>query len=195
MRLRGEIMSIRSDIKAVKRRDPAARSSLEILLTYSGMHAVWHYRVAHVLWKMKLKLIAKIYSNITKFFTGVEIHPAATIGKNFVIDHGYGVVIGETAEIGNNVLIYHQVTLGGTGNDTGERRHPSICDNVMIAAGAKILGGIHVGTNAKVGANAVVLKDVPMNSTAVGIPARNISNGDVNLENCSLMNKQKKTNK
>jgi len=184
-------MGIFSDIKEVKRKDPAARSSLEVLLTYSGMHAVWLYRVAHMFWKIKLKLIARIISSFAKVITGVEIHPGATIGKNFVIDHGNGVVIGATAMIGSNVLIYHQVTLGGTGNETGSKRHPTVCDNAMIAAGAKILGNIYVGKNAKVGANAVVLKDVPDNATAVGIPARIIYNGDVNDENCSLLFKTK----
>ncbi len=183
-------MSLRSDIRTVKAKDPAATSTLAILLTANGMHAVWLYRVSHLLWKLHLKLLAKILSNFTRFMTGVEIHPAATIGKNFVIDHGSGVVIGETSEIGSNVLMYHQVTLGGTGNDNSERRHPSICDNVMIAAGAKILGGIHVGTNSKIGANAVVLKDVPANATAVGMPARIIYNGDVTIENCSLKAKE-----
>lgn len=185
-------MGIRSDIKAVKRKDPAARSSLEIFLTYSGMHAVWIYRIAHVLWKLRLKLLARFISQFAKFLTGVEIHPAAVIGKNLVIDHGNGVVIGETAVIGNDVLIYHQVTLGGTGNETGTKRHPTICDGAMIATGAKILGDIHVGNRAKVGANAVVLKDVPAGATAVGIPARIIYNGDVTDENCSLIKKQKK---
>lgn len=183
-------MGLRSDIRVIKKRDPAAKSTISILLTYNGMHAVWMYRIAHFFWKIKLKLVAKIISSIARIFTGVEIHPAATIGKNFFIDHGVGVVIGETAEIGNNVLMYHQVTLGGTGNETGTRRHPSVCDNVMIAAGAKILGNIHIGTNAKVGANAVVLKDVPANATAVGVPARIIFNGDVTIENCSLSGKE-----
>ena len=189
---RGDILGIRSDIKAIKEKDPAARHTLEILLTYSGMHAVWIYRVAHLFWKLRLKLISKIIMNIGKFLTGVEIHPAAKIGKNLVIDHGVGVVIGETAIIGDNVLLYHQVTLGGTGNETGTKRHPTICDNAMIAAGAKILGDIHIGNGAKVGANAVVLKDVPPGATAVGIPARIIFNGDVTDENCSLIQKQKK---
>lgn len=183
-------MGLRSDIRTIKRKDPAAKSTLGILLTYNGMHAVWMYRIAHVLWNIRLRLLAKIVSSTARVFTGVEIHPAAKIGKNLFIDHGNGVVIGETAEIGNNVLIYHQVTLGGTGNDTGSRRHPSVCDNVMIAAGAKILGGIHLGTNSKIGANAVVLKDVPANATAVGVPARIIFNGDVNIENCSLAQKK-----
>lgn len=185
-------MGLRSDIKTIKQKDPAAKSTLGILLTYNGMHAVWIYRVAHRLWKMRLRLFAKMLSSFARVFTGVEIHPGATIGKNFFIDHGNGVVIGETSIIGNNVLMYHQVTLGGTGNETGIKRHPSVCDNVMIAAGAKILGDIHIGTNAKIGANAVVLKDVPKNATAVGIPARIIFNGDVTEENCSLISKQKK---
>jgi len=183
-------MGLRSDIKEVKRRDPAARHALSIILTYRGMHAVWLYRISHFLWNIKLKLLAEIVSSIAKGWSGVEIHPGATIGKNFVIDHGDGVVIGETTIIGSNVLIYHQVTLGGTGNEVG-KRHPSICDNVMIAAGAKVLGNIHIGSNAKIGANAVVLKDVPSNATAVGIPARLIFNGDVTEENCSLVKKER----
>lgn len=185
-------MGIRSDVKTIKIKDPAAGSTLSILLTYNGMHAVWAYRVSHLIWKMRLKIVAKIIASMARIFTGVEIHPGATIGKNLFIDHGQGVVIGETAVIGNNVLIYHQVTLGGTGNQKEGRRHPSICDNVMIAAGAKILGNIHVGTNAKIGANAVVLKDVPANATAVGIPARFIFNGDVTEEDCSLLKKERK---
>lgn len=184
-------MGIVSDIKMIKRKDPAAGSGLSILLTYGGMHAVWTYRVAHLFWKIKLKFTAKLLSNFARIFTGVDIHPAATIGKNLFIDHGNGVVIGETAVIGNNVLMYHQVTLGGTGNETDKKRHPSVCDNVMIAAGAKILGDIHIGSNAKIGANAVVLKSVPQNATAVGIPARIITNGDVTSENCSLVKKEK----
>ncbi len=185
-------MGLRSDIRTVKQKDPAAKSALSIILTSNGMHAVWIYRFSHLLWKIRLRLLARIFSNIARFLTGVEIHPGASIGKNFVIDHGTGTVIGETAVIGNNVLIYHQVTLGGTGNEKGFKRHPSLCDNVMIAAGAKILGDIHIGTNAKIGANAVVLTDVPRNATAVGIPARIIYNGDVNDENCSLIKKEQK---
>jgi serine O-acetyltransferase len=184
-------MGLRSDIQEIKRKDPAARHTLSILLTYRGMHAVWLYRISHFLWRIKLKLVAEIISGIAKGWSGVEIHPGATIGKNFVIDHGVGVVIGETTVIGNNVLLYHGVTLGGTGNESEKQRHPSICDNVMIAAGAKILGNIHIGTNARIGANAVVLKDVPKGTTAVGIPARIIYNGEVTKENCSLINKER----
>lgn len=186
-------MGLRSDIRTVKAKDPAAKSTIGILLTHNGMHAVWIYRLSRLFWKIRLRIIAKIISNLNRFFTGVEIHPGAKIGKNFMIDHGTGTVIGETAVIGENVLIYHQVTLGGTGNEKGTKRHPSVCDNVMIAAGAKVLGDIHIGTNAKIGANSVVLKDVPKNATAVGIPARIIFNGDVNVENCSLI--QKNTSK
>lgn len=182
-------MGFFQDIKTVKEKDPSAGSALSIILTHNGFHAVRWYRISRVFWKLKLRTIAKMISNINRFFTGVEIHPGAQIGKRFMIDHGVGTVIGETSVIGENVLIYHQVTLGGTGNDKGHKRHPSICDNVMIAAGAKILGNIHIGTNAKVGANAVVLKDVPANATAVGIPARLIFNGDVTEENCSLIKK------
>lgn len=183
-------MGIRSDIKAIKRRDPAARYALEIILTYNGMHAVWIYRITHVLWKMHLKLLARILANTARFLTGVDIHPAAQIGKNLVIDHGFGVVIGETVVIGRDVLIYHQVTLGGTGNDSSSKRHPTICDCVMIATGAKILGDVKIGAMAKIGANAVVLKDVPPGATAVGMPARIIYNGDVTIENCSLSKKE-----
>ena len=188
-------MGFFSDIKTVKAKDPASKSTIGIILTHNGMHAVWLYRLSRLFWVIHLKLIAKIIANINRFLTGVEIHPGARIGKNFMIDHGNGIVIGETSIIGNNVLIYHQVTLGGTGNERGTKRHPSICDNVMIAAGAKVLGDIHIGTNAKIGANAVVLKDVPANATAVGMPARLIFNGDVTTENCSLKNKSTYTSK
>lgn len=185
-------MGLRSDIKAIKRKDPAATSTLSILLTSNGMHAVWIYRFSNLLWKMHLKLLARITSTIARFLTGVEIHPAAIIGKNFIIDHGTGTVIGETTIIGNDVLIYHQVTLGGTGNESGKKRHPSLCDGVMVAAGAKILGNIRIGTNARVGANAVVLKNVPSNATAVGMPARLILNNNLKEEDCSLMLKELK---
>ncbi len=182
-------MGLRSDIRTIKSKDPAATSSLSILLTSSGMHAVWIYRISHLYWNMHLKLLARITSNIARFLTGVEIHPAAIIGRNFVIDHGTGTVIGETTIIGNNVLVYHQVTLGGTGNESGKKRHPTLCDGVMIAAGAKILGDIKIGANSRVGANSVVLKDVPSNATAVGIPARIILNKNMSEEECSLMSK------
>ncbi len=184
-------MGLISDIKTIKRKDPSARHFLEILLTYNGMHAIWIYRITHVLWKLKLKLIARLLSAIARAFTGVEIHPAATIGKNFVIDHGTGVVIGETTQIGDDVLIYHGVTLGGTGNERGHKRHPSICTGAMIASGAKVLGDIKVGSYSKIGANAVVLSDVPDYATAVGIPARIIQADKTDSTLCSL---QYKTN-
>lgn len=179
-------MGLISDIRAIKQKDPAARNTLEIILTYSGMHAVWTYRFTHLLWKMRLRLIARIISTVSRTLTGVEIHPGATIGKNLVIDHGMGIVIGETARIGNGVLIYHGVTLGATGNDPSGRRHPTVCNGAMISAGAKILGNIKIGAYAKVGANAVVLKDVPDYSTAVGIPAKIIYNASANNEICKL---------
>ncbi len=162
-------MKITRDLKAIKSRDPAARNYFEIILTYSGFHAVMWYRVAHVFYKIRLRLIARIISQVTRFFTGIEIHPGATIGGGFFIDHGSGVVIGETTEIGENVTIYQGVTLGGTGKDTG-KRHPTIRDNVMISAGAKILGPFTVGEGSKIGAGSVVLKEVPPHSTVVGIP-------------------------
>lgn len=162
-------MRIIKDLKAIKTRDPAARNYLEILLTYSGFHAVFWYRIAHVFYKIRLRTIARIISQVTRFFTGIEIHPGAKINGGFFIDHGSGVVIGETTEIGENVTIYQGVTLGGTGKDKG-KRHPTICDNVMISAGAKILGPFTVGEGSKIGAGSVVLKEVPPHSTVVGIP-------------------------
>ncbi len=183
-------MGIISDIKTLKKKDPAARHALDIILTHNGLHAVWNYRIARFFWKLKLKMIARIISNIGRLLHGTDIHPGAQIGKNFIIDHGSGVVIGETAVIGNNVLMYHGVTLGGTGNHSGEKRHPSVCDNVMIAAGAKILGDIKIGFGAKVGANAVVLINVPPYSTAVGMPARIIEGKELGGTECSLFSKE-----
>jgi len=162
---------LKEDIASVKERDPAARSTFEILLTYSGLHAVRSYRVAHWCYKKKLFTLARIISQTSRFFTGIEIHPGATIGKGLFIDHGMGVVIGETAEIGDNCLLYQGVTLGGTGKDKG-KRHPTLGNNVMVGAGAKVLGPFKVGDNVKIAANAVVLEEIPPNSTAVGIPAR-----------------------
>jgi serine O-acetyltransferase len=162
---------IESDIEAIKQRDPAAKSNAEILLLYSGLHAILAYRVSHKLYLGGHTFSARAVSQAAKFLTGIEIHPGATIGKGLVIDHGMGVVIGETAEIGDNCTIYQGVTLGGTGKDIG-KRHPTIKDNVLVGAGAKILGPIVIESNSKVAANAVVLKDISGNSTAVGIPAR-----------------------
>ncbi len=162
---------LREDIASVKERDPAARSGFEIWLTYSGLHAVRSYRISHWCYKHKLFTLARIISQTSRFFTGIEIHPGATIGKGLFIDHGMGVVIGETAEIGDNCLIYQGVTLGGTGKDKG-KRHPTLGNNVMVGSGAKVLGPFKVGDNVKIAANAVVLEEIPPNSTAVGVPAR-----------------------
>jgi serine O-acetyltransferase len=163
--------NIKSDIRCVFERDPAARSILEVLLCYPGLHAIIMHRIAHWLYEKRLYLIARLISQISRFFTGIEIHPGAKIGRGFFIDHGMGVVIGETAQIGDNVTLYQGVTLGGTGKERG-KRHPTIGDNVVIGTGAKLLGSFTVGDNAKVGAGAVVLKDVPPNTTVVGIPGK-----------------------
>jgi len=162
---------LKADIKAVLERDPAARNVLEIILCYPGFHAIVMHRIAHWLYNHHLKLTARLLSHINRFLTGIEIHPAVKIGKGFFIDHGMGVVIGETTEIGDNVTIYQGATLGGTGKETG-KRHPTIGNNVVISAGAKVLGPFRVGDNSKIGAGAVVLSEVPPNSTVVGVPGR-----------------------
>jgi len=162
---------LRKDINAVMKNDPAARNKFEVWLTYSGVHALSWHRVAHFFNKINFKLLARIISQVTKFFTGIEIHPAAKIAAGVCIDHGEGVVIGETAEIAENVVIYQGVTLGGTGKEKG-KRHPTIEKDVMISAGAKILGGFTVGEGSKIGAGSVVLKEVPPHSTVVGVPGR-----------------------
>lgn len=162
---------VRRDIQAVLDRDPAARNAWEVVLCYPGFHAVILHRLAHWLHNRKLKFFARVVSQINRFITGIEIHPAVVVGEGLFIDHGMGVVIGETTIIGDNVTIYQGATLGGTGKDVG-KRHPTIGDNVVISTGAKVLGPFKVGDNSKVGANAVVLKEVPPNSTAVGVPAR-----------------------
>jgi serine O-acetyltransferase len=162
---------LREDINTVFERDPAARSILEVLLCYPGLHAIWFHRLAHWLWNRNFKLLARIISHFSRWLTGIEIHPGAKIGRRFFIDHGMGVVIGETTEIGNDVTLYHQVTLGGTSTKKG-KRHPTIGNNVVIGAGAKVLGPVKVGDNCKIGANSVVIKDVPPNSTVVGIPGK-----------------------
>ncbi len=171
------------DIRAIKERDPAARSSAEIFFLYSGLHAVIYHRFAHWFYKHKMKFIARWISQYARFVTGVEIHPGATIGKGLLIDHGMGVVIGETAVVGDNCTIYQGVTLGGTGKDTG-KRHPTIGDNVMIGSGAKVLGPFTVGNNSKIAAGAVVLDTVPEGATAVGVPARMIYSGKTKKEPC-----------
>ena len=162
---------IREDVNAVRERDPAARSTVEILLLYSGVHAMAAHRIANRLHKEGKCFAARAVSQISRHCTGIEIHPGATIGKGLFIDHGMGVVIGETAEIGDGCTIYQGVTLGGTGKDVG-KRHPTLGDNVMVGAGAKVLGPVKIGSNSKIAANAVVLREVPENSTAVGIPAK-----------------------
>lgn len=162
--------NLKYDIENVMKNDPAARTKLEVLLLYQSIHVLIFYRIAHGLYKIKLFFLARLVSQLGRFFTGIEIHPGAKIGKGLFIDHGMGVVIGETAEIGDNVTIYHGVTLGGTGKDNG-KRHPTVGNNVIIGCGAKILGPISIGDGAKIGANSVVLKDVPKGKTAVGIPA------------------------
>ncbi len=163
--------SIKEDIKSVFDRDPAARSTLEVLTCYPGIHARILHRLAHRLWQWRLFWLARLLSHIARFLTGIEIHPGATIGRRFFIDHGMGVVIGETAEIGDDVTLYHGVTLGGTSWKEG-KRHPTLGNGVVVGAGAKILGPIEVGNGAKIGSNAVVVKAVPAGATAAGIPAR-----------------------
>ena len=158
-------------LEAYQRRDPAARSKLEVFLLYQGVHAVIFHRVSHWLWRHNCRFLARLNSQIARHCTGIEIHPGATIGRRLVIDHGMGIVIGETAEIGDDCTIYHGVTLGGTGKDTG-KRHPTIGNNVLISTGAKVLGPFTVGDNSRIGANAVVLQEVPPDSTVVGIKAR-----------------------
>ncbi len=165
------IEKFREDISIVFERDPAARNIIEVITCYPGLHAIWLHRVAHYLWKKNFKFIARMISHFSRWLTGIEIHPGATIGRRFFIDHGMGIVIGETTEIGNDVTIYHQVTLGGTSTHKG-KRHPTIGNNVVIGAGAKVLGPIKIGNNCKIGSNSVVVRDVPPNSTVVGIPGR-----------------------
>jgi len=160
---------MKEDIDVIFDQDPAARSYVEVILTYAGLHAVWWHRLAHFFYRKKFFFIARVISQISRFFTGIEIHPGAKIGRRFFIDHGMGVVIGETCEIGNNVTIYQGVTLGGTGKQKG-KRHPTLKDNTLVASGAKVLGAITIGLNSKVGAGSVVLEDVPDYSTVVGIP-------------------------
>lgn len=172
----GLISELKSLVKAAKDRDPAAISTTEIILTYSGVHAVINHRVAHWLHKHRVPFIPRCISQYSRFFTGIEIHPGAKIGSGFFIDHGMGVVIGETSEIGNNVTLYQGVTLGGTGKAKG-KRHPTIGDDVVISAGAKVLGSIEIGNNVIIGAGAVVVKSVPDNCTVVGVPGRIVKIG------------------
>lgn len=163
--------NLRYDIKNIMEKDPAANSFIEVLLLYPSITAVLNHRAAHILYNKKQYFLARLISQFSRFITGIEIHPGAKIGKGLFIDHGSGVVIGETSEIGDNVTIYHGVTLGGTGKDKG-KRHPTIGNNVIIGTGAKVLGPVNVGDGAKIGANAVVVKDIPKGATAVGVPAK-----------------------
>lgn len=167
-------MSFRDDIRSIRARDPAARSALEVILTYPGFHAVAAYRVATWLHRRHRRLPARVVSHIARFFTGIEIHPGATIGRRLFIDHGMGVVIGETAVIGDDVTLYQGVTLGGTGKERG-KRHPTLENGVVVGVGAKILGAVTIGSGAKIGAGAVTLRDVPPHTTAVGVPARAVA--------------------
>lgn len=162
---------MKEDMDVVFEQDPAARSYLEVFLTYAGLHAIWFHHIAHAFYKRKLFFIARVISQVSRFLTGVEIHPGAKIGRRLFIDHGMGVVIGETCEIGDNVTIFQGVTLGGTGNEKG-KRHPTVKDNALISTGAKVLGSITIGENSKVGGGAVVVRDVPDNCTVVGVPGR-----------------------
>ena len=165
------LKQIREDIHAVFDRDPAAKNTIEVVLCYPGLHAIWAHRISHYLYERQYFVLARLVSHVARFLTGIEIHPGATIGKGFFIDHGMGTVIGETTEIGRNVTVYQGVTLGGTGKEKG-KRHPTIGDNVVVATGAKILGSFTVGNNSKIGAGSVVLSEVPPHSTVVGIPGR-----------------------
>lgn len=162
---------LKKDIRVVFDRDPAARSVWEVIFCYQGLHAIWFHRLSHYLYKKGFVLVPRMISNFARFLTGVEIHPGATIGEGLFIDHGTGIVIGETAEIGKNVTLYQGVTLGGTGKEKG-KRHPTIGNNVVVASGAKVLGSFKVGDHAKIGAGSVVLKEVPANATVVGIPGK-----------------------
>ena len=172
---------LKSDIRSVFDRDPAARNTFEVITTYPGLHAILWYRLAHWLWNIGLKWLARFISTIARWLTGIEIHPAAQIGERFFIDHGMGVVIGETAEIGDDCTLYHGVTLGGTSWQKG-KRHPTLGNGVVVGAGAKVLGPIEIGDNARIGSNAVVVKSVSMGKTVVGIPGREVDQKDKNLE-------------
>ncbi len=179
-KIRKTAKDMKSDVSAVRERDPAAKSDLEVALLYSGVHAIWAHRAAHALYERGYEIPARAVSQGAKFLTGIEIHPAAKIGRGLFIDHGGAVVIGETTEIGENCTIYQCVTLGGTGKETG-KRHPTLGDNVMVGAGAKVLGGFKIGDNSKIAAGAVVLHEVPPDSTAVGIPARTVKMNGVRV--------------
>jgi len=168
------LATIRRDIAAARRLDPAAPSTLEVIFAYPGVHAIWGHRISHWLWNRGARVAARTLAELTRILTGVDIHPGATLGPGLFIDHATGVVIGETAEVGEDVMIYHGVTLGGSGRDTG-KRHPTIGDRVIIGAGAKVLGAIKIGDDSRIGANAVVVKEVPSSAVVVGVPGQIIS--------------------
>jgi len=172
---------LKEDIQCVFDRDPAARNAFEVLTTYPGVHAVLMHRLSHKLWKIGFKWLARMLSTLSRWLTGIEIHPGATIGRRFFIDHGMGVVIGETAEIGDDCTLYHGVTLGGTSWEKG-KRHPTLANDVVVGAGAKVLGPINIGDGARIGSNSVVVKDVPKGATVVGVPGRAVHSGDQNKD-------------
>lgn len=174
----GFFRTIKEDMDVVFEQDPAARTYMEVILTYSGLHAVWSHRIAHAFYNKRLFFIARVISQVSRFITGIEIHPGAKIGRRLFIDHGMGVVIGETCEIGDNVTLFQGVTLGGTGKEKG-KRHPTVKDNALISTGAKVLGSLKIGKSSKIGGGAVVIKDVPDHSTVVGVPGKVvIQNGE-----------------
>jgi serine O-acetyltransferase len=178
--------TIRQDIRAAKERDPANPTALEVILAYPGVHAVWGHRISHWLWNRRAKLAARSLAELTRIFTGVDIHPGAILGARLFIDHATGVVIGETAEVGEDVTIYHGVTLGGSGRETG-KRHPTIGDRVIVGAGAKVLGAIKIGDDSRIGANAVVVKEVPSSAVVIGVPGQIVSRPDRRSQDDSMM--------
>lgn len=187
------IDTIREDIGTVKTHDPAAQSDFVIFLSYPGLHAKWMHTPEHWLWNHRMRGLARVMSQVTRFFTGVEIHPAAQIGRRLFIDHAMGVVIGETTVIGDDCTLYQGVTLGGTGNETG-KRHPTLGDNVTVGSGAKVLGNIHIGDNVRIGGNSVVVKDVPPDSTVVGVPGRVVRRNGCRVMNATFDAKRHREN-
>jgi serine O-acetyltransferase len=180
------LAELRQDIRAAKQRDPALPTTLQVIFAYPGVHAIWGHRISHWLWSRGAKLAARAFAELTRILTGVEIHPGATLGTGLFIDHATGVVIGETAEVGDDVIIFHGVTLGGTSLDPG-KRHPTVGDRVIIGAGAKILGPIKIGDDSRIGANAVVVKEVPAGASVVGVPGQVISRNASAGENDAVM--------
>jgi serine O-acetyltransferase len=180
------LTAIRQDIRAAKERDPAVPTTLQVIFAYPGVHAIWGHRISHWLWNRGARVAARVFAELTRILTGVEIHPGAVLGAGLFIDHATGVVIGETAEVGDDVTIFHGVTLGGTGTDTG-KRHPTIGDRVIVGAGAKILGPIKIGDDSRIGANAVVVKEVPSSSVVVGVPGQIISRAGPGTGDDSMM--------